>query len=79
LQVPKQQRLLALYVVLKATLAKWWVSYKEGMKDWLQCNKLMQIRFGTEGENIVQKYIGESDPTSHVEQFKALWGSVPET
>jgi hypothetical protein len=26
----------------------------------------------------VQKYTGESDPTGHVEQCRALWGSVPE-
>jgi hypothetical protein len=52
LQVAKQQRLLALDVVLKATPARWWAAHREGMKDWLQCNKLMQIRFGTEGENI---------------------------
>jgi hypothetical protein len=79
LQVPEQQRLLALDVVLKVTPARWWVAHREGMKDWLQCNRLMQIRFGTEGENIVQKYTGESDPTGHVEQCRDLWGSVPET
>jgi hypothetical protein len=27
----------------------------------------MQVRFGTEVENIVQKYTGESDPTGHVD------------
>jgi hypothetical protein len=34
----------------------------------------MQIRFGTEGEKIVQKYKGESDPVGHVEQCRDLWG-----
>jgi hypothetical protein len=79
LQVPEQQRLLALDVVLKVTPTRWWVAHREGMKDWLQCNRLMQIRFGTEGENIAHKYTGESDPAGHVEQCRDLWGSVPET
>jgi hypothetical protein len=34
LQIPEQQRLLALDVVLKATPARWWVAHKEGMEDW---------------------------------------------
>jgi hypothetical protein len=79
LQVPEQQRLLALDVVLKVTPARWWDAHREGMKDWSQCNRLMQIRFGTEEENIAQKYTGESDPVDHVEQCRALWSSVPET
>jgi len=60
--------LLALDVVLKVTPARWRVAHREGMKDWSQCSKLMQIRFGTKEENIVQKYIGESDPSDYVEQ-----------
>jgi hypothetical protein len=31
LQVPKQQMIFSLDVVLKATLAKWWDAHKEGM------------------------------------------------
>jgi hypothetical protein len=34
LHILEQQRLLALDVVLKATLAKWWVAHREGMKNW---------------------------------------------
>jgi hypothetical protein len=34
LQIPKQQILLALDVVLKATPARWWDSHKEGIEDW---------------------------------------------
>jgi hypothetical protein len=66
-QVPKQQRMLALDVVLKATLATWWDAHREGIKYWPQCSKLMQLRFGTEEEDIAQMYIGESDPIGHVE------------
>jgi hypothetical protein len=34
-QVPEQQRLLALDVVLKVTAAKRWDEHREGMKYWL--------------------------------------------
>jgi hypothetical protein len=33
LQVPEQQRMLALDVVLKVIPSKWWATHKEGMKD----------------------------------------------
>jgi hypothetical protein len=67
LQVLEQKRLLALDVVLKATPSRWWDAHIEGMIDWLQCNRLMKIRFDTKGENIVQKYRRESESTVHVE------------
>jgi hypothetical protein len=38
----------------------------------------MQIRFGSEGEDIAQKYIGESDLMGHVEKCRDLWHSVLE-
>jgi hypothetical protein len=34
LQIQKQQRLMALDVVLKATPARWWVAHKEAIEDW---------------------------------------------
>jgi hypothetical protein len=34
LHIHEQQRLLALDVVLKATLARWWAGHREGMEDW---------------------------------------------
>jgi hypothetical protein len=36
----------------------------------------MQVRFGTEVENITPKYTGESDPTDHVEKCMILWSSI---
>jgi hypothetical protein len=39
----------------------------------------MQVRFGNKLENITQNYTGVSDPASHVEQYKTLWSSIPET
>jgi hypothetical protein len=34
LQIPEQQILLALDVVLKATPTRWWDSHKEGIEYW---------------------------------------------
>jgi hypothetical protein len=53
LQVPENQSLLELDVVLKATPTRWWAAHREAMKDWSQCRRLMQVRFGAEVENIV--------------------------
>jgi hypothetical protein len=37
----------------------------------------MQVRFGTEIENIAQNYIGDSDPMDHVEHFRDRWNLMP--
>jgi hypothetical protein len=70
--------MLALDFFIKETPARWWDAHKEVMKDRPDCRKLMKLRLGTEVENIVHKYIGESDPTCHVEQCMNLWSSIPE-
>jgi hypothetical protein len=67
LHVLEQKRMLSIDVVLKVTPTRWWVAHREEIKDWSQCNRLMQIRFGTEEENIAHKYTRESDPTGHME------------
>jgi hypothetical protein len=58
LQISNQQILLALDVVLKETPARWWVAHKDGIRDWQQCKRLLQVRFGTENESIMLKYNG---------------------
>jgi hypothetical protein len=68
--------MLGLDVVLKDTLARWWDSHKEGIVDWSQCRRTMQVRFGTDVENVEQKYIGVSDPTGHMEQCRNKWRST---
>jgi hypothetical protein len=77
LNIPKQQRLLALDVFLKATPARWWATHKERIEDWQQCRRFMQVRFGTEVKYIAQKYIEVGDPTNHVEQCINIWRSIP--
>lgn len=44
--VMEPQRLLALYVALRATPARWWAAHKVSMQNWIQCKRLMQIKFG---------------------------------
>jgi hypothetical protein len=56
LQISYQQRLLALDVTLKVTPTRWWVVHKDGIRDWQQCRRLLQVRFGTENEDTMQKY-----------------------
>jgi hypothetical protein len=65
-QVPEQQRLLALDIVLKATPARWWVTHKENIEDWKQCRRLIQVRFNTDEGDMMQKYTKEGNPTYHV-------------
>jgi hypothetical protein len=79
LQVPEQQRLLALDVILKETPTRWWVMHRKGMKDWAQCSRLMQICFGPEEAKGVHKYIGEGDLVSHINRCRDLWCSESET
>jgi hypothetical protein len=44
-EVLENQRLLALDIALKATLARWWGAHKETIKDWYQCKRLLCIKF----------------------------------
>jgi hypothetical protein len=47
LQIPYQQRLLALDIALKVTPARWWVAHKDRIDNWKQCRRLLQVRFKT--------------------------------
>jgi hypothetical protein len=75
LKIPKQLRLLALDVVLKATPAIWWASHKEGIEDWSQCKILLQVRFGTKVD-YVQRYRGVSDPIDRTKHCRKIWSSI---
>jgi hypothetical protein len=50
LKISYQQILLALDVALKVTPTRWWVAHKDGIRDWQQCRRLLQVRFGTKNE-----------------------------
>jgi hypothetical protein len=62
---------------MKATPVRWWDADKEGMKDRSQCQRIMNVRFGIELENIVKKYKGINHLAGHVEQCKTIWSSTP--
>jgi hypothetical protein len=40
MQIPDQQRLLALDVALKVTSTRWWVVHKDGIRDWQAVQKV---------------------------------------
>ena len=44
--VTKSQQLSTLDYVLKAMPARWWGTHKQSIFKWLQCRRLMEIRFG---------------------------------
>jgi hypothetical protein len=77
--VLENQRLLALDIALKATLAIWWGAHKEIVKDWYQCKWLLRIIFGAEqGSNQLQRYDGHGAPVEHLEKCRtALWRMTP--
>jgi hypothetical protein len=50
LQILKQQRFLALDVMLKAARARWWAAHKNRIDNSQQCKRLLQVRFGTKTE-----------------------------
>jgi hypothetical protein len=77
-EVLENQRLLALDLALKATIAIWWGAHKETITEWYQCKRLLHIRFGAEQKkNKQQKYEGQGTPTEHLEKCKMLWKMTP--
>jgi hypothetical protein len=63
-EVTDTQILLSIDIALRATLAIWWGTHKETIKDWYQCKRLLHIRFGTEQRsNWKKKYDGRGAPT----------------
>jgi hypothetical protein len=68
-KVLDKHRLLALDIALKATLAIWWGTYKEIIKDWYQCKILLCIRLYTEEmRSTTHKYNGQGAPVEHLEK-----------
>ena len=71
------QRILAIDVTLKATLAWWWVKHKHMIHDWEQCHRLMMVHFGDLEVYHVGRYDGKNDPTSHLIECYNLWALQP--
>jgi hypothetical protein len=77
-EVSENQRLLALDIALKATLARWWGAHKETITDWYQCKQLLHIRFGAKQKNNKQqKHDGQGAPVEHWEECITLWKMKP--
>ena len=65
-KVFEPQRVLALYVALKATLSRWWAMHKQMIHDWGQCRILMMVCFSDSEVYHVGRYDGQNDHTSHL-------------
>lgn len=60
--VVEPQIILALDMALRAKLARCWVAHKYSIQSWVQCQRMMQIRFGETREYGSGKYSGMNDP-----------------
>ena len=76
-KVFEPQRILALDVVLKATLARWWVTHKQMFHELKQCHRLMMVHFGDTEVYHAGRYDGRNDPTHHFIECQTLWTSRP--
>ena len=63
---------------VRATPARWWHAHKEHIASWDDLKRLMEIRFSNDKEPLQQKYIGESDPRSHIKNCEQDWSNIPE-
>ena len=44
-QIPYEQRIAAMDLAVRATLARWWYAHKENIASWNDIKRLMVIRF----------------------------------
>ena len=72
-QVPSSQRLQALDVALRTTLARWWVAHKRNIATWETCHRLLINRFGEDVEAMNYRYDGQIDPRVHIQSCVKAW------
>ena len=77
-KVLEPQRLLALDVALKATPTRLWVSHKQSISEWSQCQQLLEIRFGENISYTGKKYTGLKNPVDHIENCRTTWRKSPQ-
>ena len=61
-EIPNEQRMAVIDLVVKSTPASWWHAHKENISSWDDFKRLMMIRFSNDKECLQQKYTRESDP-----------------
>lgn len=74
--IPLHQRSMPLDVALKSTPTRWWATHKAHIQDWSQCKRLIHIRFGKEGEYVVDRYSGLINPNDHIVTHNYVWNEV---
>ena len=65
-------------LAVRASPARWWYAHKENIASWDDLKRFMAIRFSNDKECLQQKYIGESDPRSHINICEQNWSYIPE-
>ena len=68
----------AIELTARATPARWWHAHKENIASWDDFKRLMAIRFSNDKEPLQQKYIGESEPRSHIKICEQNWLDILE-
>ncbi len=72
-EIPSKQRIEALALALRATLARWWQAHKANITTWEDCKRLIIIIFHDEMEAIQCRYGGQSDQWLHIEACIQAW------
>jgi len=74
--IVEPQILLALDVALRDTPAIWWVAHKVSIQNWIQCKRLMQIRFCETNGYVSGYYSGMDDPIEHILKCEYVWNEL---
>lgn len=77
MKILEKDRLRALDIALKATLARWWATHKKHIKGWPQYKTLMKIRFSTTLEYVEVEYTGQTSLKDHIYVCLEAWQIVP--
>ena len=64
-------------LVVRATPARWWQAHREHIASWDDFKRLTAIWFSNDKECLQKKYIGESDPKSHIQSCEHNWSDIP--
>ena len=72
-QIPHEERIAAMDLAVRATPARWWYAHKENIASWDDIKISMAIRFSVDREYVQQKYIGETDPRTHIQACEQSW------
>jgi len=65
-------------VALKATIARWWATHKDHIKEWSQLRTLITAQFSSTVMFEGIKYAGETSPGDCVDLCIEVWQNIPQ-